>query len=561
MPRHRLCLHRGNPRTPPLGLPATVVGLLLGLALLWTPAQAEIPDPLAMAEAIQARLAAGVPNIYCQVELPRFYALRQSMPAWVTDRGLRQDIPELLRAIGDADAEGLHPEDYHLAAIQEGMAALGGSKNGDTALEAALDLEFLATDAYLLLGSHFTSGRINPESIDPEWFANRRQGDLATHLEAALAGNAVRASLLKLLPNYEGYRRLKATYRQYRQLAQGDAWPRIPDGGTLQKDDRDERVAILRSRLSLAADALLPPEGQADLFDAALEASLKRFQSIHGLEPDGRLGRRTLAALNVPAEDRLAQIAANLERWRWLPEDLGDRHILVNIANYRLDVVEKNVSVMDMGVIVGKPYRHTPVFSGDMRYLVFNPSWTVPYSIAVKDKLPLIRKDPAFFAKQGMRLYAAQGSVKHEIDPQTVDWQKVGPANFPYTLFQTPGPQNALGQVKFMFPNRFNVYLHDTPSRELFTKTTRNFSSGCVRLEHPLRLAAYVLRDETGWNQERIDTVLASGKETTVALSRPLPVHLLYWTVFVDATGNVCFREDVYDRDRRLIAALNKRPA
>lgn len=549
----------GNPASHALRTPTVLVGFLLGFALLSPPARADLPDPLAMAEAIQTRLAAGIPDLYCQVELPRFYALRQGMPAWTTERGLRRDIPELLRTIAGADAEGLHPEDYHLAAIQARLTALSETP-GEPAPETAVDLELLATDAYLLLGSHFTAGRINPESIDPEWFANRRQGDLANHLEAALASGTIRSSLLKLLPNHEGYRRLKATYRQYRQLAQGGAWPGLPDGATLQTGDRDERVAILRSRLAPIVGATPLPEGPADLFDAALEASLKRFQTVHGLEADGRLGRRTLAALNVPVEDRLAQIAANLERWRWLPEDLGERYILVNIANFRLDVVEKNVSVMNMGVIVGKPFRHTPVFSGDMRYLVLNPSWTVPTSIAVKDKLPLIRKDPAFFAKQGMRLYSGRGSVKRELDPRAVDWQTVGPGNFPYVLFQEPGPQNALGKVKFMFPNRFNVYLHDTPSRELFARTTRNFSSGCVRLEHPLHLAAYVLRDEPGWDPERIDRTLATGRETTVPLSRPLPVHLLYWTVFVDETGNVCFREDIYGRDQRLVEALNKRP-
>jgi murein L,D-transpeptidase YcbB/YkuD len=536
------------------------LGLFVWAVLQPTAGRADLPGPLLMAEAIQDRLAEGIPSFYCQVELPRFYTLRQYMPAWVTPEGVQQDIPELLRTIRDSALEGLHPGDYHLDAVEQNLNALTAAAGSDAPLEAAVNLELLLTDAYLLLGSHFTAGRINPESIDAEWFANRRQGDLPGHLEEALAAHAVRASLLNLLPRYEGYRRLKATYRRYRQLAQHGAWPRIPEGGTLQIGDHDARVPLLRERLAMGSEPPPAAEDRGDFFDAELAQRLKRFQVMHGLEADGRLGRRTLAALNTPLEARLEQIAANLERWRWLPEDLGERYLLVNIADYHLDVVEKNVTVMRMGVIVGKPYRHTPVFSGDIRYLVFNPSWTVPLSIALRDKLPLIRKDPSYLAKQGMRLLDARGKEKREIDPRTVDWSKVGPANFPYTLFQPPGPDNALGRVKFMFPNRFNVYLHDTPNRELFAKTARNFSSGCIRLEHPVQLAAYVLRDQDGWDRRRIEDVLEAGRETTVVLKRRLPVHLLYWTVFIDAEGNLCFREDIYGRDRRLVDALNQSP-
>jgi murein L,D-transpeptidase YcbB/YkuD len=538
-----------------------IAAIFIGVLTWSAAAQAAVPDPLDLAQAIQKRLANGIPALFCQVELPRFYALQLNMPVWVTDKGLRRHLPDLLTAIEASAWEGLRPADYHQAAIQERLSAFSPEKEGFPTLEDAVDLELLATDAYLLLGSHFRSGRVNPESIDSEWFANRRQGDLPRRLEQAVAGDAVRSSLMRLLPDYEGYRRLKSTFRYYRQLALRGTWPHIPDGKTLQREEHDERVPLLRTRLAMIFGTQSAEEHQTDLFDADLETTLKRFQEMHGLEADGRLGHKTLSALNVPINDRVDQIAANLERWRWLPEDLGDRYLLVNIANYRLDVIEKNTAVMTMGVIVGKPYRHTPVFSSAIRYLVFNPSWTVPYRIAVRDKLPLIRKDPSFLSKQGMRLYSIRGSERHAIDPRTVDWQKIGPANFPYVLYQTPGPQNALGRVKFMFPNRFNVYLHDTPNRELFARTNRNFSSGCVRLEHPLHLAAYVLRDEGGWNQERIDSVLASGKETTVPLNRPLPVHLLYWTVFTDSAGRVCFREDIYGRDRRLVAALNERPS
>jgi len=536
-------------------------GMLLILATTHPAAGAELPGLLPLSEAIQTRLQEGQDELFCQIELPRFYALRQYLPAWITPRGVRQDIPELLDMINASAFDGLRPGDYHLAVIQEVVGSSGTLENTALTVDAAARLDLLLTDAFLLLGSHLTAGRVNPESIDPEWFANRRQGDMPKLLEGALSSGTVRDSLLKQLPHYPGYHRLKATYRRYLAMVDRPPWPQVPPGDTLKRGDRDARIPLLRERLVAWSGRPLPIENDPEVFDDGLEAALLAFQQRYGLEADGQLGRRTLEALNVPLADRLQQLSANLERWRWLPEDLGSRHILVNIADFHLDVVDEGDTVMRMGVIVGKPYRHTPVFSGDMRYLVFNPTWHVPRSIAVRDKLPLIRKDPTFFQKQDMRLYASDGAVLREIDPALVAWQNVTAANFNFKLSQKPGPNNALGQVKFMFPNRFNVYLHDTPSRELFAKSTRNFSSGCVRLARPLELAELVLRDQSGWDRDRIDAVLASGRETTVTLDHPLPVHLLYWTVFVNAEEEVCFREDIYGRDRRLVEALQRSPS
>lgn len=532
----------------------------LALMGVFTSARAQPPAPLPLAEAIEIRLQTVDEDLFCKVALPRFYGLRQYMPAWLTPRGMQRDIPELLETIEASAFEGLRPADYHRDAIQEMIPQADSLPEISLPLEDAARLELLLTDAFLLLGSHFTAGRINPESIDPEWFADRRQGDMPQLLEKALENGSVRDSLLKQLPRYPGYRQLKATYRRYLEMDQGTAWPPLPPGDTLQRGDRHPRVALLRMRLSAGAERPLPANADPDFFDEDLEADLIRFQRRHGLDADGRLGRRTLEALNVSLGVRLQQLAANLERWRWLPDDLGPRHILVNIADYRLEVVDNTETMMEMGVIVGKPFRHTPVFSGLLRYLVFNPSWYVPHSIAVRDKLPLIRKDPAFFNKQQMRLYALQGKDWREIDPLKVDWPNLTAASFNFRMVQAPGPNNALGQVKFMFPNRFNVYLHDTPSRELFAKTARNLSSGCIRLSRPIDLAALVLHKEGGWDRQRIDAVLATGQETTVNLSRPLPVHLLYWTVFIDTNGEVCFREDIYGRDRRLIDAMEQKP-
>lgn len=538
-------------------LPVLIYLLLLSGTTTAT-ADAHIPNPLALSEVIQKRLQAPDEAFYCQIELPRFYMLRQYLPAWLTARGIQRDIPELLDMIEASTFEGLKPADYHWDAIRALMPSSGSPKASDLSLDDAARLDLLLTDAFLLLGSHLTAGRINPESIDPEWFANRRQGDMPKLLEKALANGSVRDTLMQQLPHYPGYHQLKAVYRRYREAAQRGELPPIPAGGKLKRGDRDARIPILRAHLSAWVGEDRPVEGDPEIFDAGLESVLKDYQARHGLEADGQVGPRTRDALNVPIATRAWQVAANLERWRWLPENLGTRYILVNIADYHLDVFDNNATIMRMGVIVGKPYRHTPVFSGEMRYLVFNPSWHVPYSIAVRDKLPLIRKDPGFLRNQGIGVFTSRGKELQGVDPGEVDWRKVTAANFNFKLIQLPGPNNALGRVKFMFPNRFNVYLHDTPSRELFGKTTRNFSSGCVRLERPLELAELVLKGQDGWDRGRIDAVLATGKETTVNLDHPLPVHLLYWTVFVSADGKVCFREDIYGRDRRLEKALDQ---
>jgi murein L,D-transpeptidase YcbB/YkuD len=299
---------------------------------------------------------------------------------------------------------------------------------------------------------------------------------------------------------------------------------------------------------------------QSDLFDVVLEDAVKRFQRRHGLDDDGVVGRDTLAALNVSVEDRARQIELNLERWRWLPRDLGRRHILVNIAGFELAVVEDDQLALEMRVVVGRPYRRTPVFSAPMTYLVFSPYWHVPPSLALQDVVPAVLKDPDYLTKKNIKVFRGWGAETREIDPATIDWSSVNTRNFLFRFRQEPGVNNSLGAVKFMFPNPFNVYLHDTPSRELFQKAERTFSSGCIRIAKPLELAAYLLRGAPGWSAEGIEAAAQKGVEQTVRLPEPIPVHLLYWTSWIDPDGSLQFRNDVYGRDRLLDEALREKP-
>jgi murein L,D-transpeptidase YcbB/YkuD len=522
-------------------------------------------------EALRNRIEAGRADqtlsacderIHASAALAPFYEARDYRPAWTDDRGPRKQALELMGAIGEAGDEGLNLEDYHFAAISRNLDRLGYSRGSDAGADPAIlvDLELLLTDGFLIYASHLLSGRVNPDTVDPEWFANRREADLAIVLERALSEDRIKGALRDLLPVHPGYTMLREALRTYRQIEVSGGWVKVPNGPKMTKGQRGHRIVQLRKRLLATGDLEEGASTDAPEFDETLEQAVRRFQARHGLEEDGVVGRETLSALNVAVEDRLHQIQVNLERWRWLPKDLGNRYVLVNLANFELEVVEAGRRVMDMRIIVGMGYRRTPVFTGKMTYLVLNPSWHVPPKIARLDKLPLIRKDPGYLSREHFRVFEGWGAEATEIDPATVRWSKVSRGNFRYHFVQDPGPWNALGRIKFMFPNPFDVYIHDTPSRELFQKTVRTFSSGCIRIEKPIQLAEYVLAGDLKWNDETIMAALETGREQTVRLPAPIPVHLLYWTAWVDPSGTVQFRKDVYGRDWRVLEALRSKP-
>lgn len=514
------------------------------------------------AAGVTPRIVIGEELIHCIQALSDFYEWRVYTPAWTDD-----DVPEphaeaLVRAISQADREGLRPEHYHLAKIERVLREIGKNRGKARTVNprTLVDLELLLTDAFLLHGSHLLSGRINPEAIDPEWFANRRGADLSVILRKALDSNQIEETLQSLLAPQPGYAKLRDALARYREIAAKGGWRQLRDGRTMKKGDRSERVVALRDRIALEDDLRKELDQSTDLFDEALEEAVRRFQRLHGLDADGVVGPKTVATLNVSVEERVRQIEVNMERWRWLPQDLGTRHVLVNLADFDLKAVENGQPVIAMKAIVGQAYRRTPVFSDKITYLVLNPSWKIPRSIAVKDKLPLIQGDPDYLAKQNIRVFQGSGSDLREIDPETIDWAKVHAENFNLTLWQEPGPTNALGRVKFMFPNRFGVYIHDTPSGELFSKTLRTFSSGCIRIEKPIDLAEFLLKDDPQWTREVIVAAVDRNGEQTVRLPKPVPVHLQYWTAFVGEDGEIQFPNDIYGRDKRVRDALDSGP-
>jgi len=493
--------------------------------------------------------------------LPKFYTRRDYRLAWTSEEAPLPQANALVKFIREVDKEALIPLDYHLDLLEYLQSEMVKAKAKAEKPPAAMrvDFDLLMTDAFLLCGSHIISGRVDPEKIHEDWFARRRYEDLSSVLQVALDMNSIEETLRSLVPKNPGYERLKKALLDYRRMAAGEPWPVIPEGPILRKDGRAEEIITLRKRLVLTGDLSASRNTGNDLFDDPLEEAVKKFQGRHGLEPDGAVGRETRRMLNTPIETRIRQIELNLERWRWLPVELGPRHVLVNIANFGLEVVENDKVILTMKVVVGKNYQRTPVFSGKMTYVEVNPYWNVPASIATEELLPKIQKDTGYLKKEQMKVLRDIGKKRTEVvDPGEVNWHELSEDNFPYRLRQEPGPKNPLGRIKFMFPNRYGVYLHDTSERGLFDRTRREFSHGCIRIEKPLEFAEYVLRGDPDWTRENIQAAMASKKTRVVMLPEPIGVHILYWTAWVDEDGTVQFRDDIYDRDEDLTKALQE---
>ncbi|HEX9972187.1 MAG TPA: L,D-transpeptidase family protein [bacterium] len=489
--------------------------------------------------------------------LARFYRQRNFIPAWANNKGLIQTGDSLLAAVHAADREGLNPRDYHVQLLDSLLSKLGMDLKTKVPvhIEDLANLEIFLTDAFLLYGNHLLSGRVNPETIDPEWLTERPEADLVAILNEALASGKIQKTLKNLLPDIPCYEKLREEMAFYKSIALQGGWPIVPTDQPTKKGDRGLHVSALSARLIMSGDLKERPLEAKSLFDDTLEIAVKKFQDRHGLHVDGEVGTGTIAVLNVPASHYFHRIAVNMERWRWLPKDLGERYILVNIAAFTLDVVDKGQTVLHMPVVVGKDYRRTPVFSSRMTYLVLNPFWYVPPTIATEDILPAVKRDPNYLKSRNI-VVLRNWSDPNPIDPFEVDWSKITVDNLPYLFRQASGEANALGRIKFMLPNKYDIYLHDTPQRSYFKLVKRAASSGCIRLEDPIGLAEYLLKGNPKWTREAIVAALDSVENYSIKLPEPIAVHLFYCTAYVNDKGAIQFREDIYDRDGAVEAAL-----
>jgi murein L,D-transpeptidase YcbB/YkuD len=481
-------------------------GLLAVLTLALPPhAQTTARDVIAGTIASGATTVAGE-RICAATAVRNFYTRRNNEPAWSAE-----NVAALLRAIERSRDDGLEPSAYHPAAIAK--------------TRPAGQLDLLATDAFCLLAAHLQRGRVEPEFLLPAWCAEAKI-DVAAVLQSALDANAVEETLARLAPRHDAYRKLRESLAEHRRIEREGGWAALPPGRTLRPGDRGERVAALRRRLSL------PP---SDGFDDALDQAVRDFQAHHGLDVDGIVGAATRRELDVPVAARIEQLALNLERWRWMPDDLGASYVIVNIAAFRLQAFENGRAVVSMKTVVGKEFTKTPFFAARITDVVVNPPWNVPESIAKKELWPKQQRDPGFFAREHIEV--------------TRDGR----------LRQPPGQWSSLGRLKFNMPNRYDVYLHDTPAKSLFNLSVRAFSHGCIRVERPLDLAAWLLRAQLQWNRDELQKATVVGAdERSIALPAPEPVYVLYWTAWLGDDGRVAFHRDVYDRDAALARALRQ---
>lgn len=536
-----------------IGLRSALVSAVVLLGAAPAPAQdpAQAPalqaNPAAQALARHLSLGTGTTSERAAellVVLARFYQERQMAPLWLDADGPNARARALAGVLRDADQDGLDPEDYDASIITGLLAASTPDQRAELELHLSLSL--------LEITSDLASGRLEPHHVNPELFIYPQEVDSAKVIRDAAGAQDIAAFVAGFEPAQPEYRRLKAALADYRALAAAGGWPTVVAGPTLKPDMTDPRVAQLRDRLHVSA----PSGADPARFDPALAEAVKQFQALHGLEQDGFVGQNTLAALNVPAPERIRQILLNLERRRWMADDPGQRYVFVNLADFEVKVVEEPHTVFDTRVVVGAPYHRTPVFSGEMTYIELNPYWNVPPSIARNELLPKIKADPGYLAANDFTLLSDWSDSAKVLDPHSIDWRAVTPERFTYKLRQGPGAGNALGHIKFMFPNQFNIYLHDTPARGLFARDVRDFSHGCIRVQDPEALAAYVLDRQPGWSQDAINAAIATGQRQIVTLDQKLPVHIAYLTAWVDKDGSVSFRPDVYGRDAILAAAL-----
>jgi murein L,D-transpeptidase YcbB/YkuD len=509
---------------------------LIGLGLLpsW-PVLADVDPWGGLPAALQ--VTGAVPQEF-SADVARFYAERQYRPLWFNGVQPGAKAAALLAVLGQAEAEGLNPADYAPAALRQACGA------------DLLACELRLTDSLLRYTRDVAYGALRAVDTDPNWHIPQRMLPAAELLDQVAASSDLAALLQQLPPSHAAYRQLRTALAERRQTAAIRGFA-LPAGPSLRPGDRDDRVMALRERLGADRPALL---GSADAayFDAPLAAAVVAFQARHGLDEDGIVGTRTLAALNVTPEERIAQIRLNMERWRWLPRDLGDSHILVNLAGFDLTLVQAGEPTLRLRAISGRPDRTSPAFASRINRLVINPDWTVPRRLAVEDMLPQLQRDPLALQAKGIVILRRQDGVLVEVDPAGIDWRSYHKNNFPFVLQQLPGPHNSLGLIKFAMPNPFDIYIHDTPAKALFSKKIRTLSSGCIRVDQSLQLASRLLGDNPDAAMHTLQEAIERGETTSLPVSPQLPVYLVYLTAWVDEQGNLQFRNDVYGRDLQM---------
>lgn len=520
---------------------------VLFATLLCLPALAA-PTPVKGANPVATEIERFFANVPAKLDgeevdiqaLRGFYQERRWQPAWT---GQEAGIEPVLAA---ANLDGLPTRPFHLKAIRARLAAIPSAA-------AQAEADILVSDAILGYAKAMRGQRVQPRLVDEDWLLATPSFDAQAFLRRSVRDGA--AALQGLVPAFAGYHALRGEMGRLLAVAAAGDWPKVPAGTSLRPGDVDEeRIPAIRRRLIATGELAADADALGGTYDETLEAAVKLFQQRHGLNDDGVIGRQSVTAMNTTAAQRARQVALNMERWRWLPARLGDPHIVVNVPGQHFELVEEGRVTLAMRTVVGDPEHPTPALTSKLTSLVLNPVWRVPSSIATKEILPRLKKNPGYLIANDLELVSdgfAPGSP--ESQGIGIDWKSL--SSMPWPVRQRSGSDNALGLIKFNIPNGEDIYLHDTPAKRDFAKARRALSHGCIRLERPEDLAFYLLGGQ-GWTEERLKEAIGSGETRSVQVTKQIPVWLLYWTAWVDEGGVLQIRDDVYGRDHRLAQAL-----
>lgn len=490
---------------------------------------------------------------YIRKEVDLLYELNSYDLFWLNLSGPRKEAGLMLNHLLLATSHGLTAGDYQVSKLLNMQQEVYKEKSNINLLQL-IQLDIRLSVACITFAWHLHNGQIAPDIYPGRWVRSRVNSSVAP----ILYDHDIHKAFELLQPQHARYNGLLKALELYRSIDHNGGWPRMPENLNLRLNDSSAHVPLLRQRLMATRDLNIDPDEIAkdSLFDLPLESAVRRFQFRHGLTTDGIVGKGTVAALNVPVNDKIDKILINLERIRWLPAQHGERYIEVNLPEFKLYLYDAGKPAIEMRTITGKQKTATPVFDDQLEYLVFSPSWTIPKSILHKEILPAIERDPGYLSRMGYKLYTSWDQDATPVKADSVDADTLREKQV-IRIVQPPGVTNALGHVKFMMPNKMNIYLHDTPVDYLFERAERDFSHGCIRLEFPELLAEQLLTEQ-GWELSDVLEAMDRDEPYYVNLSEPVPVYLLYRTAFVDSKGLVNFRKDIYDHDRRQLVQLRE---
>ncbi len=542
---------------------ASTLVLIAGLLAFVSPVATTVAVNFDVAHRLQDRLAPEVngSRIYAggtPLEHPGavtlFYERRGYKPAWTTADGPTDRADRLLMAIRTVIDDGFSADRYPLHRLERALRyAWHDSKN--TAVMVELDL--MMTDTFMRVAHDLSAGIVDPSTLGIGSSSFTWDETNLRRIETGIETGRMVEALESFRPRQNQYQRLRDALKLNLAIAQKGGWPQVSEGKSLRPGDSDPRVRQIRRRLAATDDLPLGTSIYGSKYDDKLVEAVKAFQRRYGLTPDGIIGSGTVAAMNVTPAQVAREIELNLERWRWLPEDLGSRYIWVDITAGRLELEQQDSVELETRVMIGRPDDPTPTFSDRMTYLVVNPYWEIPASIVMKKLYPYFSEDPTFFERHGIEVFSGWRSGAHRVDPTAVNWKSYDPGYLPFRFRQKPGPLNAMGRIKFMFPNSYHIYIHDTPSRYLFARERYAYTSGCVRVRRPIDLAAKLLEDRHGWTKKRIRRELYKEDEQILHLKHPIPVHFAYFTVLVGDDGKLQFHRDIYGWDDLLDSVLD----